>query len=106
MTEPEFQQEAEKYLARVAAWIDRLDDEGIDRSTSDGIVTLEFDDGVKYVMNRQSGSHQMWFAAGARAWHYDWKDGAWCDDRDGHRLDERLAEVITAKLGRPVAPFA
>ena len=86
--------------------MDQVDDDELDMTSGDGIVSLEFEDGTKYVLNRQSAAHQMWFAAGARAWHYDWKDGAWCDDRDGHRLDERLAEVITAKLGRPVAPFA
>jgi CyaY protein len=106
MTEQDFQREATTYLGRVAAWVDRLDDERLDRATSDGIVTLEFDDGTKYVLNRQSGAHQLWFAAGARAWHYDWKDGAWRDDRDGHRLDARLAEVVSAKLGRPVDPVA
>jgi frataxin-like iron-binding protein CyaY len=48
----------------------------------------------------------MWFAAGARAWHYDWKDGVWRDDRDGHRLEDRIVEVVGAKLGRSVAPIA
>jgi frataxin-like iron-binding protein CyaY len=48
----------------------------------------------------------MWFAAGARAWHYDWSDerGAWLDDRDGHDLLERIAEVVSAKIGRQVRP--
>jgi frataxin-like iron-binding protein CyaY len=46
----------------------------------------------------------MWFAAGARAWHYGWSPDkkTWLDDRDGHDLYERIAEVVSQKVGRPV----
>ena len=105
MTEQEFQTEAARYLGRVARWVDRVNDDALDVTASDGIVALEFDDGTKYVLNRQSGNHQMWFAAGARAWHYDWDGRTWVDDRDGHRLDDRVVEVVRAKLGKAVAPI-
>jgi iron-sulfur cluster assembly protein CyaY len=89
-------------LERVARALDR--DEDLDVITSDGLVTVEFEDGTRYVLNRQSGASQMWLAAGARAWHYDWDAGrqAWLDDRDGHDLYHRLGEVVGTKLGRPV----
>jgi CyaY protein len=105
MTDAEFQQLAAAFLARVARWVDQVDDEGLDRSTGDGLVAIEFDDGKKYVLNRQSGNHQMWFAADARAWHYDWDGRAWVDDRDGHRLEDRIVEVVGAKLGKAIAPI-
>ena len=59
-----------------------------------------------YVLNRQSAASQMWFAAGARAWHYGWDEaaGAWRDDRDGHALLDRVAQAVSEKLGRPVHP--
>jgi hypothetical protein len=46
----------------------------------------------------------MWFAAGARAWHYNWDETrqAWVDGRDGHDLNGRIAEVVSTKLGRTV----
>jgi CyaY protein len=106
MTEQEYYERAAACLGRVANWADHVDEEELDVMTSDGLVAMEFDDGTKYVLNRQSGNHQMWFAAGARAWHYDWKDGVWRDDRDGHRLEDRIVEVVGAKLGRSVAPIA
>jgi CyaY protein len=106
MTEPEYQERAEACLALVARWVDRIDDEALDMTTQDGLVALEFEDGAKYVLNRQSAAHQMWFAAGARAWHYDWDGADWVDDRDRHRLLARIAEVVGAKLGRPVSPIA
>ena len=105
MTDEEFQQQAAAYLSRVARWADRVDDEALDAMTTDGLVAFEFEDGAKYVLNRQGGSRQMWFAAGARAWHYDWNGTAWVDDRDGHALDARIVEVVSAKLGHPVPPI-
>jgi frataxin-like iron-binding protein CyaY len=47
----------------------------------------------------------VWFAAGARAWHYNWDEAGarWVDDRDGHALYDNLARVVTEKLGRKVA---
>jgi CyaY protein len=106
MTEQQYQQRAAAFLTRVARWVDDVNDDALDVVTSDGLVALEFEDGVKYVLNRQSGNHQMWFAAGARACHYDWNGDAWVDDRDGHRLEDRIVEVVTAKLGRSVPPLA
>jgi CyaY protein len=102
MTEQEYQEHAATCLARVARWVDQVNDEALDRSTTDGLVALEFEDGTKYVLNRQSGNHQMWLAAGARAWHYVWDGTAWVDDRDRHKLEARIVEVVSAKLGRAV----
>ena len=102
MTEQEYQSRAAAFLARVARWVDQVNDDGLDMSTSDGLVALEFEDGTKYVLNRQSGNHQMWLAAGARAWHYVWDGTAWVDDRDRHKLETRIVEVVSTKLGRTV----
>ena len=62
-----------------------------------------FADGTRYVLNRQAAANQMWFAAGARAWHYDWADGTWVDDRDGHELYANVQRTVVEKLGRDVA---
>ena len=93
-------------LKRVSRWADGFDPDELEATPGDGVVTLEFADRVRYVLNRQAPASQMWFAAGARAWHYDWDAarGAWVDDRDGHELMARIAAVVSAKVGRPVAP--
>lgn len=95
---------ADECLERVAKWLERFDPDEVDFATTDGVVTLEFPDRVRYVLNRQTAADQMWFAAGARAWHYQWSDAtqSWVDDRDGHDLYAKVAEVVSAKLGRTV----
>ena len=72
MTVPEYLQLADTCLTRVAAWLEDFDPDEVDFSTTDGMVSIEFPDKARFVLNRQSGNHQMWFAAGVRAWHYDW----------------------------------
>lgn len=70
-------------------------------------MTLEFKDRARFVLNRQTATNQMWFAAGARAWHYDWnaERRAWLDEKDGHELLARVAEVVSAKVGRALPPI-
>jgi CyaY protein len=104
MDRQRFSQLSDQCLARVASWLDKFDPDEVDYSHSDGVITLEFPDRMRYVLNRQSAADQMWFAAGARAWHYDWNEErqSWLDDRDGHELFANVADVISKKLGRAV----
>jgi CyaY protein len=106
MDKQHYAQLADACLEHVAAWLEAFDPDELDYSTSDGVVSLVFADGTRYVLNRQAAASQMWFAAGARAWHYRWDESAqaWVDDRDGHRLLDNLAAVVSKKLGRPVKP--
>ena len=100
----EYARAADACLKRIADWL--ADVEDLDLTTRDGLVEIEFEDGARYVVNRQGAAKQMWLAAGARAWHYDPdpSTGEWLDDRDRHRLRDRLVELVSAKLGRQV-PF-
>ena len=92
-------------IEKVIEWAETFDPDELDYETSDGVVNLEFPGGKKFVLNRQAGNHQMWFAAGARAYHYDWdpERETWRDSRDGHELWAKIAEVVSDELGRPVS---
>jgi len=103
-----FERLADRCLETVADWLEDFDPDEVDYATTDGVVQLEFPDGVRFVLNRQAGSSQMWFAAGARAWHYDWagEKELWLDDRDGHELFENVKRCVAEKLGREIAPIS
>lgn len=62
-----FRRLSDECLAAVARWVAEFDPDELDAHESDGVVTLEFADGARFVLNRQAGNHQMWYAAGARA---------------------------------------
>jgi CyaY protein len=96
---------ADQCFARISAKLDGEDPDEIEVSAGDGFLTLEFGDGAKFIVSRQSATHQIWVAAGARAWHYshDPNKNSWADDKDGHDLYARLSETVSAKLGRKLA---
>ena len=108
MTPKQFRDMADDCLERTADWLEAFDPDDLDFSTADGVITLEFADGTRFVLNRQSGNNQMWFAAGARAWHYDWNEdkNAWLDDKDGHELFGNIERVVADKFGRAVDSFS
>ncbi len=101
-----FRRLSDACIARVQGWVEGFDPDELDFASADGVLTLEFADRARFVLNRQAGSRQMWFAAGARAWHYDWDatGAVWRDDSDGHELLGNVARAVSEKLGRAVAP--
>jgi len=99
-----FQKLADACLTRVEEALEEIDPDILDFNKASGLLQLEFADGTKYILNRQSGNHQMWLAAGVRAYHFDWhpETEEWRDARDGEELFARLAQVVTAKLGQAI----
>ncbi len=93
---------ADDCLERIATWLEPFDADEVDFAATDGVLTIEFPDATRYVLNRQTAADQMWYAAGARAWHYDWhaESERWKCDKDDHDLYERIAETVSDKLGR------
>jgi iron donor protein CyaY len=103
MDQKEFLQWAYECLTAVAKWLETLDPDEVDYTTGDGVVTIEFPDGGEFILSRQAATSQIWFAADARAWHYNRAASTrWVDDRDGHDLYGRLAEVVSECVGHPV----
>lgn len=100
----EFAQRSDACLARVARWLEEFDPDEADYSTGDGVVTIEFPDGGRFVLSRQSATSQMWLAAGAHGWHFDYESSRdrWVDDKDGEELNARLAQALSEKLGREI----
>ncbi len=100
MDRSRFLQLADTCLDEVASWLEGFDPDEVDFTQSDGVLKIEFPDGVTFVLNRQTAAEQMWFAAGARAWHFDWTGEAWEDARDGTPLAQCIAAGLSEKLGR------
>ena len=93
---------ADSCIDKVADWLEAFDPDEVDFSSADGVLKIEFADGKVYVLNRQTAVDQMWFAAGASAWHYDWNGTAWLSDKDGHELAGRIHQEVESKLGRSI----
>jgi CyaY protein len=104
MDDNEFRDLSDACLGKVAKWLENLDPDEVDYTAGDGVVTIEFAGGAKFILSRQSQMKQMWLAAGSHAFHYIWNptSSTWLDDKDGHELFQRLAESISEQVGHPV----
>jgi len=101
----DFAARADACLARIANWLENFDPDEADYNTGDGVVTIEFPDGARFIVSRQSATSQIWLAAGAHGWHYSYDPSTdrWIDDKDRHDLYDRLVESMAAKLGRSIS---
>jgi len=102
LTEREFERVADESLVALEGALTDLD--GLEASLQMGILTLEFPDGTRYVVNSHRAARQIWMAAELRAWHFDYDAGTrrWVASRDGDELWAALAGVTSRKLGRPI----
>lgn len=105
ITEDEYVALAVPELHRLLDAFDRLDTEDVEAELESDIVTVEFSDGAKYVINSHRAARQIWMAADRSAWHFDWdaRKGAWIATKSGDELWGTLERVIANKLGRAVS---
>jgi CyaY protein len=83
--------------------LDALDHDAFDVDCGDGKVTLEFEDGMKLIVNRQSAANQIWLAEPGGGWHFDWDGTAWHCDKRGVELLETLELLLSGKVGEAIA---
>jgi CyaY protein len=102
--DPEFQARAERCLEGLLSALDAFDPDELEADLSGGVVRIAFADGGACILNRQAAASQIWMAAGAQAWHFQF-DGtreAWLDTKGRGELSSLLAGVLSARLGRAV----
>ena len=104
LTDHEFSKRADSFMAEVLTTLDEIDPDELDCMLAMGVLTMEFADGTKAIMNRQTAAHQIWLAYGATAWHFafDPETQDWSDTKDRGELRSVLAATISAKLGHTV----
>jgi len=98
MSESEFLAAAERTLEEIESAVEGCDAD-IEINRAGNVLTLELADGSKVVVNSQAPMRQIWLAAKSGGFHYEWRDGAWRDTRDGSELYATLSRVVSAQGG-------
>jgi CyaY protein len=98
ISESDFHAAAERVLDAIESSVEACDAD-IDSMRAGNVLTLELADGSKVVVNSQAPMRQIWVAAKGGGFHYEWRDGAWRDTRDGSELFAALSRVISAQGG-------
>jgi CyaY protein len=105
MTDTEYLELAEQTLNAVqTALEDAADEAGIDVECerSANVLTLEFDDASKIVVNLQPPMQEIWIAAKSGGYHFKYVDGAWRDTRTSTEFFATLSAVVSQHAGQPV----
>lgn len=104
MTEAEYEAVAKPELDALVRALDALDATGFEAELASDILTVEFEDGARYVVNSHRAARQIWMAAALNAWHFDWiaEKRQWIASKSGDELWSALEGVLAQKLKRAV----
>jgi CyaY protein len=105
VTESEYEALAYPELTRLVRALDDLESDAFEAELAGDILTLEFRDGTRYVVNSHRAARQIWMAAERSAWHYDWvaDKKAWIASKSGDELWSTLERVLAKKTGASVS---
>ena len=98
LDESTFHARVEAVFAGIEIAIDVVGSD-IDSEISGGILTLEFDNDSKVIINRQTFNRETWVAAKSGGFHFRFDGAAWRDTRSGEKLEILLARVIAEQSG-------
>ena len=79
-------------------------DADIDYDTVSDILTIEFENNSKIIINFQSANGQLWLAARSGGFHYDYdeENDCWKNDRSGADLFDELSSLATEQAGEEI----
>ena len=97
LTEAEF----DKLATQALDQLDRAVRDAVDADLANGILTLEFEDGTKYIINSHAAARQIWMAAALSAMHFSWNGAKWIDSKSGAELFAEVGRVVAEKLAEP-----
>ncbi len=85
--------------------LDALSNDSVEAELASDILTIEFSDGTRYVLNSHRAARQIWLSAERSAWHFDFlaESKSWVAAKTNDELWATLARLLSSKLGEPVA---
>ena len=96
--ESEFHQRVDNVLRDIESALEAIEPD-IDTETNSGILTLEFANGSKVLINRQTPTRELWVAAKSGGFHFRFDGAAWRDTRTNESLETLLSRVISEQSG-------
>jgi CyaY protein len=103
MNESDFDQLAEDAMLAIEEAIDASGVD-IDYDNAGGILTLEFDNASRIIINKQTPLSQLWVAARSGGYHFDYDSGAecWRLQGSGEELFSCLGRYCSEQAGTEV----
>ena len=108
MNESEFIDLAEETIEAIQEAIDECGAD-IDYDEINGVLTLEFENGSQIIFSKQAPAKQLWMAAKAGGFHFDYDEAGqqWiCDSGDHESMKLMLNRFSSEQAGEPVVIFS
>src|SRR5436190_13772113 len=107
LTESNYDAVAAPELQRLITSLDALtedSEESLEAELASDILTIEFSDGTRYVLNSHRAARQIWLSAERSAWHFDHVESSnrWIASKSGDEMWATLSRLLSAKLGAAV----
>ena len=105
MNESEFNDIVDDLLVEIEDAIEEVCDEtgvDIDYETTSGILTLEFSNGSQIIINRHAPLNQIWVAAKAGGFHFDFDSDKQQWICSGVELYSALSEYCSEQAGQTI----
>lgn len=93
-----------KALEHIDETLGDLEHERLDVDLAGDVLTLDFADGGKFIINAHSAAGQIWMAAGTTAWHFDYDDASdtWIAAKTGDELMATVARTVGERIGETI----
>src|SRR3954462_12611907 len=104
LSEGDYDAVAAPELQRLIARLDELESDAVEAELASDILTIEFSDGTRYVLNSHRAARQIWLSAERSAWHFDYvpSSSSWIAAKSGDELWSTLTRLLSTKLGSAV----
>ena len=104
LNESDYDAVAAPELERLITSLDGLTNDSVEAELASDILTVEFTDGARYVLNSHRAARQIWLSAERSAWHFDYQSGSktWVAGKTGEELWATLTRLLAAKLGEQI----
>lgn len=101
MDESTFDHLADPVLQQLEERISEADPD-LEASLAQGVLTIQFEDQARFVINSHRAARQIWMAASNQAWHFDWDGTHWISSKSKEELWALVARLLSDKLRRAV----
>ena len=105
LSEEEYDLLAFPELRALIRALDGIEHPDVEAELASDILTIEFSDGTRYVVNSHRAARQIWMAAERNAWHFDWVPDKkrWIAQKSGDELGSTVSRVIGERLRTPLS---
>ena len=102
MNDSEYTNLADETLRKIEHALEAAGDDLDFELAPGGVLEVEFENGSKIIINKQSATQEIWVAAKSGGYHYRWDGAGWRDTRSGEELFAALSGFASAQAGNTI----